>query len=1179
MQTTLLTIAVAVILALVAALVGPFFIDWDSYRSVFEREASRLTGLDMRVRGAIDARLLPSPRLQLNNIEVGRDGGNTLRARSLTIEFALSPLMRGEWRAEDMRVVGPELHVGVDEKGEVKAPAFALDLDPDALSIDRLNIEDGKVVLTDAASGASLQLDKVWFNGELRSLLGPIKGEGAASVGGDMYPFRLSTGRANPDGALRVHLNVDPVSTPLNVESDGLLTVVQGKPQFQGTWSVTRPVGIASPGSGAVVTPPWRFGGKIKVTPASALMEQADFSYGSDAEAIKLNGTAELRFGAKPRFNGVMSARQIDLDRLAGEDDAARLPPAATIRRLIGSVGQAFRPPFPIQLGVGVDLVTLGGTDLQSLRGDISSTGTGWALDRFEFRAPGLTEVRLSGRLGFEPSGVEFTGPADIASNDPNALAAWLEGREAGRANPRPLRVRGDVTLGNDKFAIERLNANFNRGVVSGRFAYSYGNKTGSRVDATLSAPELDIDAVTAFGKAVLAGTTAERPREVALSLDIGRATYAGIETGKTNAQLAYDANGLKIERLAIENFGGADVSARGQIAFAPVPRGSLTLDFDANDLTGINAIVARYFPTLAGRLRVVAPGLAPAKLQATLKLDGNNAGTAGTIGINGTAGVSKVSLTGEAKTEQSSLAVSNFRLIGQLDATDSSALARLVGVNRLAAIGKEPGSLRLSLSGNPFQDIALTTSITTAALAASAVGTVRITPGDWPAGTVDLNVARADLAPLRPEGGALPVAFTARVTSDGKQATFQDISAVVAGSKLRGKLSASLAMPTRVTGSLDADTLDVAALIAATTGMPKGAEDWNWSSTPFDRAAQSNVTGQVALTAMRAGLTPSLTARQFRAELTLGSDEVVLDNVAGSIAGGDVTGRIAFKSGPDGLTTQARASLNNADVAALLPAAARPPVNGRLNAQIEVEGAGRSPATLIGSLHGAGKMALTSGQFAGLDPRAFAAVSKAVDQGLPVEGAKIESLAARALASGQLDVRSAEGDLNIGAGQVRLTNAKASGAGADLAVSGVFDLTNGTLNARLTLTGADAAAGAHPDIFVALNGPLVAPSKTLDVSGLTGWLTLRAIDQQSKKLEAIEATPDQQPAPSKSEPSTQSVPTQTKRPDPSPPPARAPAPPRAAAAPAPQRPAPQQAPHLPPPINIVPLVNPPPAR
>ena len=72
MQTTLLGLAIAIILALVAALVGPLLIDWGSYRSVFEREASHLVGVDVRVTGAIEARLLPSPRLPLHDIEIGR---------------------------------------------------------------------------------------------------------------------------------------------------------------------------------------------------------------------------------------------------------------------------------------------------------------------------------------------------------------------------------------------------------------------------------------------------------------------------------------------------------------------------------------------------------------------------------------------------------------------------------------------------------------------------------------------------------------------------------------------------------------------------------------------------------------------------------------------------------------------------------------------------------------------------------------------------------------------------------------------------------------------------------------------------------------------------------------------------------------------------------------------------
>ncbi len=53
MQTTLLGIAIAIILALVTALVGPLFIDWNRYRGPFEAEASRLTGLQVRIAGPI----------------------------------------------------------------------------------------------------------------------------------------------------------------------------------------------------------------------------------------------------------------------------------------------------------------------------------------------------------------------------------------------------------------------------------------------------------------------------------------------------------------------------------------------------------------------------------------------------------------------------------------------------------------------------------------------------------------------------------------------------------------------------------------------------------------------------------------------------------------------------------------------------------------------------------------------------------------------------------------------------------------------------------------------------------------------------------------------------------------------------------------------------------------------
>ena len=61
MQTTLLGLAIAIILALVSALVAPLVVDWSRYRASFEQEASLLVGLPVRVNGAIDARILPTP--------------------------------------------------------------------------------------------------------------------------------------------------------------------------------------------------------------------------------------------------------------------------------------------------------------------------------------------------------------------------------------------------------------------------------------------------------------------------------------------------------------------------------------------------------------------------------------------------------------------------------------------------------------------------------------------------------------------------------------------------------------------------------------------------------------------------------------------------------------------------------------------------------------------------------------------------------------------------------------------------------------------------------------------------------------------------------------------------------------------------------------------------------------
>jgi len=1110
LQTTLLGVAIALILALVAALVGPLLIDWGTYRALFEREASHLVGVDVRVAGPIEARLLPSPRLVLQDIAIG-GGAEKVRAHALGIEFALGPLMRGEWRASEMQLDGPQVSLGVDAAGHVQAPDLTVAFNPDALSIDRLSVENGKLTLRDAANGATVTLDRFWFNGEARSLLGPFRGEGAVTIGGDLYPYRVSAGRFGDDDTVKLHLNVDPVNHPMSIESDGTLTLAGGAPSFDGTVSLARPVGVAKRG-GAEVTQPWHVSGRVKGTAKSALIDNLEFQYGSEDQALKLTGVADFQFGKRPSLNAVLSGRQVDLDHALVETDGTRPPPAGALRQLLAFASSAVSPSFPMKVGVGIDQLTLGGSAVQNFRGDISSSSGGWTLDRFEFRAPGFTQVKLSGKLAMDGDHVSFTGPAEIDAGDPKALAAWLEGRgDVAQGDLRPLSLRGEVTLGSDKMAVERLKAEFERKSVSGRLAYSFAAGTKpAKLDAELNAADLDIDGALDFGKAMLAGSTIARPHDMTIAAEIGRATIGGFTARNASARVKVDGDGLQIDKLSVADLGGAAFSASGSIVTGPsTPQGNVRVDLDAPDPAPVIALLSRFAPQTAQTLGGAAPAMAPAKLHAAFTIEGPSGNTQGKLSVDGSLGKVRVALNGQGKVDPVALTAGNIQFTGKLDADDGKGLVAMLGLDRVAAASAGPGTLTVNASGPASGDLKIDTRLLAGGIEASAIGKARLF-ADTPSADFRANILRADIAPLR--GGArapLPLTYSGRIALSGKDLTFSDINATLGGDPLRGKLAVTLDRPRRVKGEIEAVNADGAGLLASAIGLPASppAADghWTWSNEPFAGGFLGAATGEVALKARRAELLPGVTARELRATLRLGKDDLRFDDITANVAGGQFTGQVSFRAADAGLQLHGKFALAGANAASLLGSGARPPIAGSFGLSGDVSGTGLSPVALIGSLQGAGNVTLSDAQLAGLDPRAFDTVTRAVDQGLPVDAGRIGDVVRKGLDSGQFVVKQISAPLALSAGQVQLASTKASGQGADMTMSGNLDLTDGSVDARVILSGSGEAAGARPDIYTSLRGPFATPTRGIDLSALTGWLTLRAVENQSKKLQAIE--------------------------------------------------------------------------
>jgi large subunit ribosomal protein L24 len=450
-------------------------------------------------------------------------------------------------------------------------------------------------------------------------------------------------------------------------------------------------------------------------------------------------------------------------------------------------------------------------------------------------------------------------------------------------------------------------------------------------------------------------------------------------------------------------------------------------------------------------------------------------------LGLKGRVGALRINLTAGATGKQDAFAAGHFgalaatelRLEAQLQADDGATLLGLAGLERFAVADRRPAVLSVSASGPLDQALKFEGKLAAGGIDVAGEGSLRLA-AEQP-GIIDFDRLHGSLY----------------------------------GHKLRGRLAVKLAEAAQVDGEIEAETLDVPAIVAAAIGMRsrsgQSPQASTWSSEPFVLNA-TGLSGRIAFKAERASLSPTLDARQLRGTARLGPSEVVFEDIDGELAKGRLSGRLAFGSNAEGLVARAKVDLSGAEMAAVYPRAGRPPISGRLTFKAEVEGTGLSPAAFIGSLTGSGAIELDDAQFANLSPRVFDAVIRAVDLGIPADANRIRDFVATALDSAGLPVARANAVIKIAAGQLRLTDVVTQADGVDVALVASLDLTNALLDANLTMSGRQTIAGAeHPTLMIALKGALPTPQRSIDANPLANWLALRSVDRQAKQLEELE--------------------------------------------------------------------------
>ena len=121
MNNGLLFFGGLLVLVLTALFAVPTFVDWNGYRGVFEEEASKVLGRDVRVGGAVNLRFLPAPYVQFDKVRIANVSGQTgepfVRADSFKMWLSASALLRGVLEASEIELSKPVLTLAVDKSG------------------------------------------------------------------------------------------------------------------------------------------------------------------------------------------------------------------------------------------------------------------------------------------------------------------------------------------------------------------------------------------------------------------------------------------------------------------------------------------------------------------------------------------------------------------------------------------------------------------------------------------------------------------------------------------------------------------------------------------------------------------------------------------------------------------------------------------------------------------------------------------------------------------------------------------------------------------------------------------------------------------------------------------------------------------------------------------------------
>lgn len=1121
------------ILALVTALVGPFFVDWTAYRSTFETYAERTLGHRVTVLGDADLRLLPSPMVVFNDVRVGEAEDPLLVVSKFQMRVELPPLMKGEVRVIDMRLERPHLSLSLDEDGRLdwltamaRGGALA-QLDSKDVMFEKVDIVDGALSLVDARNGDIHELTGANLLIGARTLDGPFKIDGSVSYKGAPYSLRIGTGKKQADGAIRVKGQIVPNLVPLELAVDGLLAEDDGAPVYEGSF------GIASVNAEEDLDRAWQAEGTFQADVSGLSVPQFQYRFGPEDRLLSLNGRANVQLAGKKRFEVHTSAKQVDLDRIYGQGPQAPVSLDEAGDHLLSGLSRIAIPQMDGVIALDIPAVVVGGGIAQNVKLDLETTLGGWRIARLAGRLPGRTTLTTQGDLGLDPD-VTYNGSLSIRSEQPGTFFSWWRQEGKGTTAIQTVSLEGWLNVVPDGLALNQMRVGLSDTSATGALSYRRPRNSRPEFTLTLDADTLDVDQVEELYQVLASstegGSTLSAGSEISLRVQAQQVAVRGIDGKGLSLEAQISGDQLRIDRLFAEDFAGSEIDVGGAINnLSTAPEGLVSGTLNATDLTGVIALLEGAFPGsgMVARLKKASSHLVPARMNARLQAAAVDGRSRAKFAIDGDIGQGTAKVSGEFDGRVDAWRDARLNVDARVNGPDGAEMLRQLGFDVLPIAELGDANLSLSAFGRPGDGLEVALNTQAGAGQLDIEGSVRFADGKDVGYRLDGTVSTNDLAPYALMAGRVLPVFAGdiavdlgfQVEGEGTQISVSDISGSVAEARIEADFKGNLEPPTgtvrrRLAGNLNASAIDLKFLSEAILGPDQwyAAGDGSsvWPNGSFGAPLLSDTELNLALGADRLIIDDETAISNARADFRLTPDVLRLDALRGTFAGGNLSGNAALTRSGAEAALSGNLKLEQALLSDLVwSREGRALASGQTDVFLEFEGAGRSISGIVSGLAGGGTFTVTEGNIRGINPTAFGLVIRAADAGLELEDDKIREAFASHLDAGNLSFSQMVGALSIAAGRAVARNVSVDADTAALFGSAELDLNNWSIESDVSLTvdpGENAVTGAEPQVGILFKGTLDEPTRSIDITPFTAFLTLRAFEQEVERVEKLQA-------------------------------------------------------------------------